>query len=70
MTPSTRALRIAIASALVVCAALRPSARATSRLADDTDRSAFQSWFTFLADVQFERTTGDVVDCTSLVRHA
>ena len=65
-----RALKIAIVSALVVCAALRPSARATTRLADDTDRSAFRAWFTLLADVQFERTTDDVVDCTSLVRHA
>jgi uncharacterized protein YfaT (DUF1175 family) len=37
---------------------------------DDTDRAAFQSWFTFLADTQFERRTADVTDCASLVRHA
>jgi uncharacterized protein YfaT (DUF1175 family) len=37
---------------------------------DDTDRSAFRQWFTFLADAQFERRTDDVIDCASLVRHA
>jgi hypothetical protein len=37
---------------------------------DETDRSAFRSWFTFLADAQFERRTPDVVDCAALVRHA
>jgi uncharacterized protein YfaT (DUF1175 family) len=37
---------------------------------DDTDRAAFQAWFTFLADAQFERRTADVTDCASLVRHA
>jgi uncharacterized protein len=70
MRHAMRALTIAIASALIVCAASGPSARATVGLPDDTDRSAFQSWFTFLADAQFERTTDDVVDCASLVRHA
>ena len=39
-------------------------------LTDDTDRAAFRSWFTFLADVQFEQRAADVVDCASLVRHA
>jgi uncharacterized protein YfaT (DUF1175 family) len=37
---------------------------------DDTDRAAFQAWFTFLADSQFERRTTDVTDCAALVRHA
>jgi len=37
---------------------------------DETDRSAFRSWFTFLADVQFERASADVTDCAALVRHA
>jgi uncharacterized protein YfaT (DUF1175 family) len=37
---------------------------------DDTDRSAFRSWFTFLADAQFERAAPDVVDCAALVRYA
>ena len=37
---------------------------------DETDRMAFRSWFTFLADAQFERQTDDVTDCAALVRHA
>jgi hypothetical protein len=37
---------------------------------DETDRSAFRSWFTYLADAQFERRTQDVIDCAALVRHA
>lgn len=37
---------------------------------DETDRSAFRSWFTYLADAQFERRTPDVMDCAALVRHA
>jgi len=40
------------------------------RLADETDREAFRSWFTFLADAQFYRPTPDVTDCAGLVRHA
>jgi len=39
-------------------------------LVDDTDRSAFRAWFTFLADAEFERPSKDVIDCASLVRHA
>src|SRR5262245_377356 len=37
---------------------------------DESDRLAFQTWFTLLADAQFERPTADVIDCASLVRHA
>lgn len=54
----------------------KPSAtRASAAIAsapagDDTDRAAFQAWFTYLADAQFERKTDDVTDCASLVRHA
>jgi len=44
--------------------------RAQVRLADETDREAFRSWFTFLADAQFYRPTPDVTDCAGLVRHA
>jgi uncharacterized protein YfaT (DUF1175 family) len=44
--------------------------QATVRSVDETDRLAFQSWFTFLIDAQFERATDDVTDCASLVRHA
>ena len=29
-------------------------------LADESDRAAFRSWFTFLADAQFERAADDV----------
>ena len=47
-------------------------ARATAqiRLADESDRAAFRSWFVLLADVQFERPAADVTDCAALVRHA
>ena len=40
------------------------------RLADESDRAAFRSWFVLLADAQFERPTADVADCAALVRHA
>lgn len=40
------------------------------RLADASDRAAFQQWFAYLADAQFYRTTPDVQDCAGLVRHA
>lgn len=59
---------IALAAAVIVTAA--PLGAARSTLGDDSDRAAFRSWFTFLADAQFERRTADVVDCASLVRHA
>ncbi len=40
------------------------------RLQDEGDRATFRSWFVFLADAQFYRTTADVTDCAALVRHA
>ena len=46
----------------------RPSAQV--RLADDTDRAAFRSWFVLLADAQFERPAAEVTDCAALVRFA
>jgi len=52
----------------VLAIAARPHAQV--RLADETDREAFTSWFTFLADAQFYRPTPDVTDCAGLVRHA
>jgi uncharacterized protein YfaT (DUF1175 family) len=60
-------LILALASML-----LSPTARpaAQVRLADESDRAAFRSWFTLLADAQFERTTADVADCAALIRHA
>ena len=62
---------MAVAVLLVAGATLAalPANPGTSLL-DDTDRAAFRSWFTFLADVQFEQRAEDVVDCASLVRHA
>ena len=60
-----------IAAALVLawCACL-PAVSAQVRLADESDRAAFRSWFVLLADAQFERQTDDVRDCAALVRHA
>ena len=55
---------------LAVIVAVTSVAQGTVRSVDETDRLAFQSWFTFLVDAQFERATGDVIDCASLVRHA
>ena len=60
------------AAALVVAACLAATATlpAQVRLADESDRAAFRSWFVLLADAQFERRTEDVIDCAALVRHA
>ncbi len=46
------------------------STDAQVRFGDETDRTAFRSWFTFLADAQYYRHTTDVTDCAALVRHA
>jgi uncharacterized protein YfaT (DUF1175 family) len=45
-------------------------ALSTAGAVDETDRSAFRSWFTFLADAQFERRAPEVTDCAALVRYA
>ena len=68
VAPALRSTAALVAVAMLATAA--PVVRASSSIRDDTDRSAFQAWFTFLADVQFERATADVIDCASLVRHA
>ncbi len=47
-----------------------PPLSAQVRLADESDRAAFRSWFVLLADAQFERATPDVGDCAALIRHA
>jgi uncharacterized protein len=62
----------AIAACLVLTLTITFAAERPSPVSpiDDTDRTTFQSWFTFLADAQFERPSPDVVDCASLVRHA
>jgi uncharacterized protein YfaT (DUF1175 family) len=60
---------VVVAAIAVLLAASTP-ARAQVRLADESDRAAFRSWFVLLAEAQFERTTADVIDCAALVRHA
>ena len=58
------------AAAAVALVAAGADAGAQVRFGDETDRLAFRSWFTFLADAQFYRHTADVTDCAALVRHA
>jgi uncharacterized protein YfaT (DUF1175 family) len=53
---------------LVFASFAEPAAQV--RLADESDRAAFRSWFVLLADAQFERPTADVNDCAALIRHA
>ena len=59
--------RLAICAALL---ALCVGVSAQLRLADESDRLSFRSWFVVLADAQFYRRTPDVTDCAGLVRHA
>jgi uncharacterized protein YfaT (DUF1175 family) len=58
-------LFVALLASLAIA---RPAAQV--RLADESDRAAFRSWFVLLADAQFERATPDVADCAALIRHA
>lgn len=60
----------AAALAVTACLAATVTLPAQVRLADESDRAAFRSWFVLLADAQFERRTDDVIDCAALVRHA
>lgn len=62
--------RRVVAAAVLALGALAALPQAQVRLADEADREAFRSWFTFLADAQFYRPTADVIDCAGLVRHA
>lgn len=59
---------VVVAVLLASVAGSRPEAQV--RLADESDRAAFRSWFVLLADAQFERNTPDVADCAALIRHA
>lgn len=61
--------QLAVVVALTGLVAVVPTS-AQVRLADESDRAAFRSWFVLLADAQFERQTDDVKDCAGLVRHA
>ena len=54
---------------LLVACALAP-AGAQVRLADESDRAALRSWFTLLADAQFEQSAPEVTDCAALIRFA
>jgi uncharacterized protein len=62
--------QVAVALAVAVCCVAASTSSAQVRLADESDRTAFRSWFVLLADAQFERQTDDVQDCAALVRHA
>jgi uncharacterized protein YfaT (DUF1175 family) len=62
--------RLAAAVAAAACLVVHAPISAQVRLADESDRAAFRSWFVLLADAQFERRTDDVSDCAGLVRHA
>jgi uncharacterized protein YfaT (DUF1175 family) len=62
--------RLAAVVATAACLVVHPPVSAQLRLADESDRAAFRSWFVLLADAQFERPTDDVIDCAGLVRHA
>lgn len=63
-------MRVLISAAVAAILCCGGSLSAQVRLADESDRAAFRSWFVLLADAQFERTTADVIDCAALVRHA
>jgi uncharacterized protein YfaT (DUF1175 family) len=62
--------RLAIVVTVTALWLAESGASAQIRLADESDRAAFRSWFVLLADAQFERPTDDVKDCAALVRHA
>src|SRR3954471_2000876 len=56
--------------AVIASTMIAANVSAQVRLADESDRAAFRSWFVLLADAQFERPTADVQDCAGLIRHA
>lgn len=69
--PSPSSARLLSSAAALLLAALATAAPAAQvRLADESDRVAFRSWFVLLADSQFERPAAEVVDCAALVRFA
>jgi uncharacterized protein len=63
-------IAIRLAASILALSVLATPVTAQLRLADASDRSAFQSWFVLLADAQFERPAADVIDCAALVRFA
>ena len=68
MTPISTRARLLLAGVMLALSASALSAQV--RLTDESDRAAFRSWFTLLADVQFEHPAPDVTDCAALVRFA
>jgi uncharacterized protein YfaT (DUF1175 family) len=68
MTPTSMRARLLLAGVLL--AAITTTVDAQVRLADESDRAAFRSWFTLLADGQFEQPAPEVTDCAALVRFA
>lgn len=46
------------------------SVSAQVRLTDASDRAAFRSWFSLLADAQFDQPAAEVIDCAALIRFA
>ncbi|MCC7179941.1 MAG: DUF1175 family protein [Acidobacteria bacterium] len=68
MTPTSPSSRLLTSAVLL--AALAAPAAAQVRLADESDRAAFRSWFVLLAEAQFERAAPEVTDCAALVRFA
>lgn len=68
--------RVVPAYALVVFVAAACLAACTARLsaqhalADESDRQAFRTWFTYLADARYYQPAPDITDCSGLVRHA
>jgi len=58
------------ASTLLLVVFTSGTAAAQVRLADESDRTAFRSWFVLLADAQFEHRAKEVTDCAALVRFA
>jgi uncharacterized protein len=65
-------MRRAVVLSMILAAAPAVTMPLTAqiRLVDQADRQALRAWFVLLADAQYYRTTPDVIDCASLVRHA
>lgn len=68
MLPTFCRLPLVIGALLVACALVPAGAQV--RLADESDRAALRSWFTLLADAQFEQAAPEVTDCAALIRFA
>lgn len=58
---------VSLVLAVVVSAA---PAAGQVRLADESDRGAFRSWFVLLVDAQFDQPASEVTDCAALIRFA